>query len=472
MDPQSPISTSQGTSFYERLRLRQILGYSLGGIPSTFALDAPKLLVGPIYNIILGINPASIGLVLMATRVWDAMLDPIVGALSDNSRSRFGRRIPFMVIGAVLSAITFPLIWLVPPGWPSGWTLVFLTGTLLLFYTTATTFNIPYGAVALEITPNYSERTRLVAWRTIIAAPAGLLIQWSFHLAQSSIFVNALAGMQVVALLFSLAFIIFGLTPCFFVGERFKDTVALQPKRSALAGIKDCLQIRPFRVLMGMTVLIILGYQSFSALGIYVNTYYVFGGNPKPAARLIAFSGTAIIAAGWLLVPAIHWGARRWGKIAALKICLAAGIVGGVARWFLYRPERPYWQLIEPFLSYSASAGFWILVTSMKADICDWDELQSGMRREGTFAAVSSWLQKFAGATTFALTGSFLVAVGFEQQLGGRQSESTLQWMRLGFSLFPVIVFSIGIWLLGKFTLTPDKMTEVRNQLERRRGVR
>jgi GPH family glycoside/pentoside/hexuronide:cation symporter len=472
LDLRRTASAQPDKSFYERLRFRQILGYSIGGIPSSFALDGPKVLVGPIYNIVLGINPASIGVVLMVTRLWDAMLDPLVGVLSDNCRSRWGRRVPFMAVGAVLSAITFPVIWLVSPQWSAGSALGYLAVTLLLFYSTATTFNIPWSAVALELTPNYSERTRLVAWRTVIAAPGALLIQWSFHLAQASIFPDALAGMRVVALLFSAAFILFGLAPCFFVTERFQDKVAAQPKRRTLAGIRDCLGSGPFRLLMGMTVLIIIGYQSFSALGIYVNTYYVFGGDPKPAARMAALGGTVIIASGCMLVPAVNWAARQWGKIAALKLCLAMGVVGGAARWFLYRPEWPYLQLIEPFLSYPAVAGFWILVTSMKADICDWDELQSGLRREGTFAAVSSWLQKFAGSTTFALTGMFLVAIGFEQGLGGRQSETTLQWMRLGFSVFPVIAFSLGIWLIGKFSLTPGKMQEIRSELERRRGVR
>jgi glycoside/pentoside/hexuronide:cation symporter, GPH family len=98
----------------DRLARKELLAFSIGGLPLNLGVESLKQLAYPVYNIILGVNPAWIGLVLMLSRLFDACADPLMGWISDNTRSRWGRRRPYVAAGSILCGITFPLVWFVP----------------------------------------------------------------------------------------------------------------------------------------------------------------------------------------------------------------------------------------------------------------------------------------------------------------------------------------------------------------------
>ncbi|AKC83892.1 sodium:melibiose symporter [Verrucomicrobia bacterium IMCC26134] len=447
-----------------------MIGCAMGGIPMNIGIEGVKSLAGPIYNVLLGVNPALIGSMLMIARLWDAVCDVIMGSISDNTRTRWGRRRPFIFVGAILGAICYPLIWFVPQSFSHEAAAVYFLCSVLLFYSVFTIFYVPFFTLTLELTPNYSQRTKVSGTLLLFGAIATLAITWAFRAAQSDIFPNAFIGIRTVGIVFGAAFLIFGLMPAIFGRERFQAQIANQPKQKILTNLKVALGAKPFRILMGMTVLIILGVMSFNSLGLYVNIYYVFGGDTKLAATLAGMTGTINFALAWVFVPLITKFAKKWGKERVLSLCLIAGICTGLTKWLLYTPAHPYLQLFDPIISILPNFGFWVLVNAMKADICDWDELQSGMRREGAFASASTWLQKFSSALTFSLTGLFLVLIGFQQSLGGHQPPETISALRLGFILSPVIVYSLALLILRTYPLTPARMGEIRATLEARRG--
>lgn len=448
-----------------------MLGYGVGGMAMSLGIEGPKALIAPFYNIILGVNPALLGTILMLARVWDAVTDPIMGVWSDNFRSRWGRRRPFLVAGGVASAVTFPLIWFVPSGVGDFAAGIYLLVTLVVFYTAFTVFCVPYTAVAMEITPDYAERTRITATRALFGSATAVLVQWTFALAQSDLFGSPMGGIQVLAISYGIALVAMCGIPALVAKDRFSTQVKTQPPQPFFGSLRATVTNGPFRILMALTVLIVMGHQTFTALGIYVNTYVLFGGDPKQAAVLTGLVSSLGFALGFVYVPLITTAARRWGKDRVLSLCMASGLVGGVSRWWIYDADWPYLQLLEPVLMIPATVGFWVLVNSMKADVCDHDEHENGMRREGIFSSVSTWLQKLAVAATFSLTGVFLVAVGFDQQLGGDQSASALLGLRFGFSVMPVLAFGTSIVLLRFYPLTAERMAEIRRELERRRGA-
>lgn len=437
----------------------------------SLGIEAPKLLLAPFYNIILGVNPALLGTILMLARVWDAVTDPIVGVWSDNCRSRLGRRRPFIAGGAVASALTFPLIWFVPAGVSEAFAAGFLLVTLFVFYAAFTVFCVPYLAAGMELTPNYAERTRITAARALFGSATTVLVQWTFAAAQSDFFASPTQGIRALALGFGVTLLVVAFVPALVLRERFGAQVQTQPAQPLIGSFKVALTNRPFQVLMGLTVLIVIGHQTVNALGIYVNTYVLFDGDAKRAATLTGLTASVAFGLGFVYVPMVTAAARRWSKDAVLATCLASGMVGGAARWWLYNREWPYLQVLEPVFMVPATVGFWVLVNSMKADICDHDELESGLRREGIFGAVSTWLQKFAVAATFSLTGLFLVAIGFEQVRGGAQDPAAMLGLRVGFSAVPVLVFGSGLLLLRRYPLTAARMAEIRALLEARRGA-
>ncbi|HEY9247616.1 MAG TPA: MFS transporter [Rariglobus sp.] len=453
----------------DRLGYRELLGYGVGGLPYNLGVDAIKNLANPVYNLLLGLNPVWIGVVMMTARIWDAATDPIMGSVSDNCRSRRGRRRPFIFIGAILCAVSFPLIWMVPRGWGENATLVYFLATSLFFYTSFTVFCVPYMTLGMELSPDYRERTRVSAARMLFAGLSGLLIAWVFRVAHSDFFADPMTGIRVVGLGIGAVFLLTGIPPALWSRERYQKLGQAQPKQSLKASFAATLGKGPFRRLMGITVLVVLGYNTFNAMGIYVNTYYVCGGDLKAAATLQGISGSVFVVALFTAVPLVTWIANRWGKVNALHVCLASGMAGSALKWILFTPAHPYWQMAVPFFIAPCTAGFWVIVTSMKADACDFDELKNGLRREGAFAAISSWLQKFSAALTFSLTGLILVVIGFDQSRGAAQAAGTVFALRAVFSGAPILFFFVCMLLARSLPFTPARMAEVRRELERRR---
>ncbi len=453
-----------------KLSWKELAGFGIGGVANNLGTDALKQLAAPIYNIILGLNPAWIGFVLMLGRLWDAMLDPAVGARSDNLRSRWGRRKPFVIIGAVACAVTFPLIWMVPRHWGETAMFAYLIATSLLFYTAFAIFSVPYFTLGMEISPDYDERTRATATRVFFSTFAGLLITWTFRLTQLDVFTDPLSGMRWMGLGIGLLFLVTALPPGFLVRERYEKLAHNQRKVPLLQSVRMTLYNKPFLLILAISVLMILGGTLFNALGVYVITYYVCNGEIKAAATLLGLSGTIATLTAIAGVPAVAWVSERRGKVQAACLCASLGIVGSLMKWFLYTPEAPYRLLWVAAFMGPVLPGLWTIVHSMKADVCDYDEWHTGMRREGIYAALSMWVHKCAVSATFLLSGLILNLVGFDQKLGGAQTGQAITLLRALFSLAPIFFFLACIFCLVKYPLSRRRMEALRKRLEARRS--
>jgi Na+/melibiose symporter and related transporters len=468
--PASPASAAPAAP-HDRLRVHQLAAFGVGGVPYNLGVESLKNLANPIFNIVLGVNPAVIGTMHMLARFWDAFTDPVMGSISDNSRSRWGRRRPFIAAGAVLSALSFPLIWMVPASadttFAAGWFLV----TSLLFYTCFTVFSVPFFSLSLELSPDYHERTRVTAARALFATLTSLIIAWAFKLAQLDIFPDTLTGMRWVGVGMGLMFLLGGLPPALFLRERYQKLAQRQPKMPLLPSARATLVSVPFRVILGISVCMVLGVNTFNALGIYVNTYHVFGGDTKQAAMMLGLTASVSLPIAWVSIPVVTWTAGRFGKSNAMRLCLGSGLVASVLKWVLFDPAHPYWQLALPVFLVPASSGFWVLLHSMKADVCDEDELRCGQRREGMFGAVSGWVHKLAASITFTLSGLVLVATGFDQALGAAQNPEAILRLRVYFSLAPCAFFATCLVLLAFYRLGPSEMHAIRRELEARRAA-
>jgi len=431
-------------------------------------VNAPKQLASSVYNIILGINPVWVGTMLMIARIFDALLNPVMGMISDNARMRWGRRKPYIAVGSILCAITFPLIWCVPRGLSPTVTMVWFCVTLLLFYLFYTIFCVPYLALQIEMTPDYHERTRVNAYRSLFGALAGVIAVWALRGAQWSGFPDVFIGLRVMGAVLG-AFFLLGLFSLF-AKERYRHLAAKQEKESLVSGFRSTFGNGPFRLLMGLTLVFIIGTYTVQIFMVYVNMYYVCGGSLAQATTLSGWYSTVNLVAVFVMIPPLTAASKRWGKERTLMGCLLIGSVGAIAKWFLFDPRWPYAQLVLPFLFAPVETGFWILVQSMKADVVDWDEHTSGVRREGAYAAISAWVQKFSVALTNSVGGLLLVWIGFEQSLGVNQPVGTITYMRILFSGGPLIAFALGLFLLLRYPLTQERMQQVRTDLEARRA--
>lgn len=442
--------------------------YGLGAFLAIPGNHAVKKMSFIIFNAVLHVNPVLIGVASFIFRMWDAFTDPVMGHISDNSRFKIGRRRPFIIIGAILCAITFPLIWMVPRGLTEMWTFSYFLITCLIFYTAYTIFSVPYTTLAMEMTPDYNERTSIVAWRALFSKMSAIGLGWLFFFTQRSS--DTLTGMRWVAVAMGGVFLVFGVLPGLFVKERFFKKASKQKKVGFKEGLKLTLSTKPFMMLIGMEILMVLGCQMINVLGPYLNIYYLHGGDKGLASVITGLNGTAGMICSILSIPLFTFLSRKFGKVRALYVNAAFMLFATICKWFLITPEHPYWMVINAALLGPGTTGIWVLMPSLMADISDWDEWRSERRREGSFGSIYQWTLKFGASIAMLLSGVILAVTGFHAELEGAQTASTILWMRIFFMGIPAASMIGILCILVFYPLNEAKTAEIREKLEARRG--
>jgi glycoside/pentoside/hexuronide:cation symporter, GPH family len=459
--------TAQG----DRVPLSQKILYSAATvalIPGNQILDRIALVV---LNTSLAINPTLVGAAMAIFRIWDAFTDPVMGTISDNHRSRWGRRRPFMILGAVLCAITFPLMWMMSAEWTPFTIFLYFVGAGLAYYTALTIYSVPYWSVVAEMTPDTHERTNVIAFRAVVINIVTISMGWLSWFITLSCFDSMLEGARWLGFITGGLFLTFGLIPMLFLKEPFYERASQQEKISLWGSLRDTLTNRIFLVLVSMMLLMTIGMQTVGTLGFYVSIYYVFGGDKTTAGLVAGYAGTAMMLTSILSIPVFSWLDRHYGKITALLICGIGFLFATLSQWFLVTPAHPYWQIISAALIGPAVTGIWIILPSMQTDVIDYDELQTGCRREGSYTAILGWIQKLGFALSVLLAGLILDFSGFDVKLDAAQTPDTLFKMRALFVFFPVAMAAGMLALVRFYPLNEERCHEIRLQLEARRGT-
>jgi GPH family glycoside/pentoside/hexuronide:cation symporter len=465
--------TANPPSSQPHLSLRQKLAYASGVFLDQAGLHSVNALAMPVYNVVLGMNPAYIGYALASFRLWDAMLDPLIGYITDGWKSRWGRRKPFMLVGAILCGIIFPLVWIASTSWSEGAMLAYFVVLNLMYFSALAVYGIPYQALGFELTPDYNERTSLYTIRGWVSYAGFMGMGWIFPLSQSGWFGSPIQGVHMVTAIVGCFFMLTALVPVIFLNERFvalpQSSTSAPAKLSLVATVTDALRNSAYRKLVIASCLMIIGPSVVSSLGLYLNIYYICGGDVKAGATLAGIIGTCVALVSLGMIPTLPALGRRFGKAPTMIGCMVLQLAGSALKWVCYNPAYPYWQLLPGVLLAIGNAGFWTLVPSMVADVCDLDEFQNGRRREGTFASVTQWINKVGYSAANALSGLVLVWIGFQASLGGAQSAATLLWMRILFVVIPAAAFFGCLLLIRNYPLNSVRLQEIRAELERRR---
>jgi len=437
--------------------------WALGSVADVYMTNALNYLAFPIYNMGLGVDPRLLGWALGLPRIWDALSDPLMGNISDNTRTRWGRRRPFVFIGAVLCAVMFALIWSPPTGWSAsaiGW---YFMGMTFLYYTAYTVFAVPWGALGLELTTDYNERTRVQAYRTVFQAVGGLGLGTMWVLAQKWGGGSDVVGVRYVGLAFGALILGCGILPAVLCRENLKHD---QGKIAFWPAIRATFTNRVFLLLIAVTICVMLGIFMVNSFAVYINTYYVFGGDKTGVARLNMYANFAFQFAGIALVPVISAVAARIGKKKTLVGGLLMVVFSYGTSWWFYTPNYPYLQLVTLALAAPGLSCMWTLASSMLADICDLDEKKTGRRREGMFGASYSWACKAGIALTMILSGYMLQWSGFDAAVAV-QPEAVITNMRLLYMFIPMGFVGLAALLVCFYPLTEKRVHELQADLQR-----
>lgn len=423
----------------------------------------------PAYGIILGLDPALIGLVFALMRIYDAIIDPLMGWVSDNTRTRWGRRRPYIFIGAILGGIAFALLWLASPDWSDTAKAAYFITFSIFFYTAFTIMVIPADALGWELTPDYSERTRVMAWFSAIVKITGMIMPWMFALTQSPIWQSESQGLRAVGVLFGLGFALTGILPAIFCKERNFKVASSEGKVKLGKSLWLCLKNRSYRIVCGFTLFSIFGGTVYMLFGTHIAVYYLFEGSRSQGGQFFGILGTIAALVGLAAVLVVNKFFSNCDKRTVMIVSISTAVAGWLSAIVLMTPINPWLTLVPVCLNAIAVSSFWLLLGSVLADVADEDELHNGYRREGSLASFISFLCKLAGTLAGLLGGIALSVTGFDAALD-QQPGQTLQAMRFVYVGFPIIGYSLALYFALKYPLKKERMLAIRAELEARRG--
>ena len=482
-----------------------------------------------VFNIYLGVSPAWIARALLVKLVFEAVWDSVFGWWSDNTRTRFGRRRPFILVGAVLAGLMLPVMMAVRPGWSEVQYFWFMVGSMALFVPIMSCFYMPFNSLGAEMTPDYHERTNLAAFRsamqkvpevamfaaaafttagvwvaaswadvpTRLLALGGQTVHWFGQVLGGLVALdfprlgtlmqtlfgwapavtgakpNILLGAQVYLLILGVIMIFAGIWMFFLLRERYYEKLIVA-RQQARVSIKEtiwqALQCRPFRANLSMALAYGIGTSMVATLGYYATVYYVCRGDVAAGGTWNFWMGLSGMVLGLCGIPLYAYAAKRLGKKRGMMLVQLSAMAVFAATWWLYNPEMRWLQVFASGLIAFTSAGFWMLYGSISADVMDCDELATGKRREGAFSACGSWIMKFGMGLGNWASGEILANTGFDATLGGAQTPHAIFMIRFLLAAIPIAGLVLAFVMLARLGLTQERMAEVRTQLEARRG--
>ena len=429
----------------------------------------------------LGMNPILAGLLGALPRLMDALTDPIMGFISDNTKSKWGRRKPYILLGSVITGVSFMVMWQLNPEDSQTYNFFYFLGVSFFFYIGYTIFATPLIGLGYEMTPDYNERTRLMAVSQFMAQAAWMLAPWFWVIIyDQSIYDSAPEGARNLAIWVGALCMILGTLPAFFNKEmivpdkdKMKDlslnNLAANTKEF-FRGIMLTLRNKPFLKLCGATFLVFNGFQTIAQFSFFIIVYYLFQGDTGAAGTWPAWFGTvSAIGTAFLVIPIVTKLSEKFGKKNAFIIATLLSVIGYALKWWGFNPAHPWLMFMPiPFLSFGIG-GLFTLMMSMTADVCDLDELNNGERREGMFGAVYWWMVKLGIAIAMLTSGVVLHYIGFNESVQVQTAETIIN-LRIADIVIPIAAAFMAIILVWKYDITETKALEIREALIARRG--
>jgi glycoside/pentoside/hexuronide:cation symporter, GPH family len=428
----------------------------------------------------LGFPPWMWGVLFFLPRVFDAVTDPIMGFISDNTRSTWGRRKQYVLIGAVVMGISFVAMWQLYRENGVNYNFAYFLCWSIVFYAGLTLFSVPYVAMGYEMSDDFHERTSIMAVAQWIGQWAWVIAPWFWVVMYDpSWFPNADTATRTLSVLVGVICMLLAMVPGLFLPSRSsKDDTHLVPLtmsnigggiRGIVLDFKEAFGSEPFRKLCFSTFLIFNAFNTVAAFSFFIVVYHLFGGSTEEAwIWPTLFGSLGALVTTFAVIPTVAWMSGKMGKKNAFMVSQGISIIGYVLLWFLMVPGKPWMFIFAlPFFSFGIG-GLFTLMMSMTADVCDLDELATGKRREGIFGAIYWWMVKFGFAIAGLLSGAIMSVVAFTPG-AATQPDGAVDGLRLFYSGVPILGTLLAMWIMRNYDLDEKRATEVHAELERRK---
>jgi len=465
------------------------LGYGIGNITYSLPYQTVATFLVFYATAILKIPAFLAGVVVAISAVWDALTDPVMGYLSDNTEStRFGRRHPYLLVGAVAIAVLSYFLWSINPQMDLSLKFAALLFLVIALKTALTVYVAPYNALGGELSADYDERSSIQGYRAffyisgmIIAIAGSTMIFFRSTPEYAKGQLNP-AAYPDMAFSFSLVANVTGLIS-YYSTRRY---IPMLPQRSPqmrhrmtfsslYKDLLGALRNHDFFMIALMIFIIEVGFQLGIAIGIHVNTYTYH--LPGPILGMLAM---VILGMSILSQPLWVGMAKKYDKKTTLFIAMIIGLVGFLGApwthvwWKIFpieAPTLPYTLAIFSLIAGLGNGAFMSIPYSMVADAADADELATGKRDEGVFFGMYTLAYKLGTSFSLLASGLVLNVIGFDPGLQ-EQSAATQFNLAMVPTYFLLLVSPFALYFLSKYRIDRQKFREIRAALEQKRRDR
>ena len=455
-NPAGAVVTGAADPVEERLPIRVKAMWATGAFGVAILMNGISALALFYFVSVLGIPAATAGFLVFLSKIYDAVSDPLTGWMSDRTQSTQGRRRPWLFWGAIVSAISFVGVFTVPFEGTGNLTLAYVLAALILYTTGYSLFNVPYMAMPAEMTRGYHERSSIHGWRVMFASVGGFLSQsmagvvlelmgkdWDAHAA-----VGALGGSLILTSMLVA-----------WAGTRqaphYPRSEQRVPFREQVMGFA---RNRPFQQILAIKLVQLIGVSASSG-GLM---FFLVKVIDMPLTKLPLIGGPMVLAV-MTCTPLLVRLSKAIGKRGAYMLsAILTGFVG--MSWVYAVPGEPDWLLVvRGFFNGIAFAGNVIFAMSMLTDAMELDYHRSGLRREGMYSALYSFVEKLASALGPLMLGIALSAAGFDPKTPPSEvTESVRQAVLLSIAYIPAGMAALAMLILAFYRLDEAALRKLR----------
>ncbi len=443
----------------ERIRWPTLVNYAVPLAPTYLLYMMVTVVYMNFATDVLMIAPGVIGTIFFGSKLWDAISDPLIGYWSDRTRSRFGRRKPWMYASILPIVAMTIMLWSPPAGLDGRGLLLWVIVSVVGFYTAFTLYSIPQMALGLELSPSPHERSRVFAGRQItltLGMLGAFIIATPMIIGNPSARENATLISTSVAILLGLSILF-----CTFWLPTERSDYVGRGAKSPLAAVRDVIRNPHARLLLFVYFIEVFGIGATSAMTPYLLKYVI------KAADYIGIVFLFYTAPAFLSIPLWVWLGKRYERHKLWRFAMGLQAIGyGL---IIFQDEgRIGLMILSSIINGFATACGQTLGYAIKGDVIDYDEYLTGERKEGSYLAAWNLAAKFGTGLMIAISGWALQASGFIPNV--EQSE-TVSWTIKGMTGgAPFVCILIGMFLFSRFSLDGHEAARIRAAIAARKA--
>jgi GPH family glycoside/pentoside/hexuronide:cation symporter len=444
----------------QRMTRSALFCYGLADLPIMLAIMPMSIWLSRFYTGDIGLSLTTVANIMLLARLLDIVTDPLVGYLSDHTRTRWGRRKPWMLASVPLLMIGVYKIFLPPEGigapYLFGWMTVMWLGWTMLM--------IPYYAWAAELSTEYDERTRITGWRAVMGSVGGMSAQLIPFIALVAFGFGGTAN--VMHLLGIAAMILIPICVGITVATVPEHPQETTPSIPLLKGLRIMWRNGPFKRLVFGFLLCWTGLAIVMPLYIFFVEFIVEEPPEHVPYMVLISSLTAFIG-----IPFWVWLSKHVGKHRAWIGGFL--VVAAVSPMYLFLGAGDFWWMTPGIIIIGIGTGsFTALPNSMKADVIDLDTARSRENRAAFFFSAWSLVTKLASSLGGWLALQMLALVGFDASNGAQNSPEALMGLRLTFAVLPALIFVAAAFVMWGYPITRERQARLRFAIDRRSARR